>query len=286
MKLALGTVQFGVDYGISNQKGQTSLEEVKQILRYANKHHLELLDTAAAYGESELVLGNCGLEHFKIVSKLPPVPKSATFSEIEEFAENTLEQSLKNLNAEKVYGYLLHSANDIMLFPTLYDWLESKKEQGIIKKIGVSVYNPIQAQNIIDKFDIDLIQIPLNLLDQRFISSGVLNKLKKKGIEVHVRSVFLQGLLLMEERPVYFKNISHLFDKLESVATEYNIHKAAITLNFVAQLQQVDRVIVGVNELAHLKQLITLFDTPLPDYPWHVFSCNDEHFINPSLWQI
>lgn len=286
MKLALGTVQFGVDYGISNHQGKTSLDEVKRILKYARNHNLELLDTAAAYGDSERVLGKCGINNFEIVSKLPPFPTSTTSLEVKELAEYSLKHTLEHLKLEQIYGYLLHSADDIVRLPFLYDWLQSKKEQGKIKKIGVSVYNPIQTKNIIDKFDIDLIQIPLNLFDQRFISSGTLNKLKEKGIEVHVRSVFLQGLLLMKERPDYFHNISYLFDKLEAVSTKFNLNKAAIALNFVAQLPQIDKVIVGINELAHLKQLISLINTQLPDYPWHEFRCDDEQYINPSLWQL
>ncbi len=286
MKLALGTVQFGVDYGISNQDGQTPQQQVKDILQYASEHNIDLLDTAAAYGEAESVLGKCNGHQFKLVSKLPPI--ELNHGTALEFAEAALNKSLDDLNTTSIYGYLLHRADDLANYPELLDWLKTQKQQGIIDKIGVSVYSPEQALTIINTHQIELMQIPLNLFDQRFITSGALDILKNHNVEVHVRSVFLQGLLLQQEkhRNAYFEPLNPHFELLNSLTQKHHVSTLALALNFVYQLEQVDQVVVGVNNKAQLTSIIESLDSDLPEIDWQRLSCDNLAFIDPSRWPV
>ena len=191
MKLSIGTVQIGLDYGISNQVGKVAFNEVQKILTFAKKHNITYLDTAMAYGLSEEVIGLYRKKNndkdFKIITKIPDT-KHSTIS-----INDMLEHALIRLSCDHVYALLLHTAENIN--KSTYAQLLSLKEQGKIKKLGVSVYSPEQAFLIAKNFNIDLIQLPLNIFDQRFIESGCLQFLKDKGIEIHTRSLFIQGLL-------------------------------------------------------------------------------------------
>ena len=288
MKLAIGTVQFGLDYGVSNNNGQTSQNQVKAILNYAQQQGITLLDTAAAYGDAEKVLGSANVKDFELVSKLPPIKSDSSSREALAFAENSLQTTLKNLQSNHIYGYLYHQCEDILTYANVRNWLLAKQQQGVIHKIGVSVYSPEQAANILDHCHIDLIQIPLNLFDQRFIKSGMLKRLKDKGVEVHVRSVFLQGLLLMEKavRPDYFNSLNNHFEQIDWLCKNKGIEKISMALNLALQQPQVDKIVVGVNNQAQLTAIVQSIGEELPTYNWQQLSCDNEAFINPSLWQI
>jgi len=192
-KLALGGVQFGIDYGIANTKGQVQIEEVQSILNYAKKNGVNILDTASGYGDSEEVLGKVGVDNFQIITKTTSIKQGVNG------VVRIFYQSLKNLKQKKAYGLLIHDIGEIehKQFDTLLIELARLKQQGLVKKIGVSVYNNQQIDYVLDNFSIDLIQLPINILDQRLINDESLVKLKKHNVEIHARSALLQGLLLM-----------------------------------------------------------------------------------------
>jgi len=192
-KLALGGVQFGIDYGIANTKGQVQIEEVQSILNYAKKNGVNILDTASGYGDSEEVLGKVGVDNFQIITKTTSIKQGVNG------VVRIFYQSLKNLKQKKAYGLLIHDIGEIehKQFDTLLIELARLKRQGLVKKIGVSVYNSQQIDYVLDNFSIDLIQLPINILDQRLINDESLVKLKKHNVEIHARSALLQGLLLM-----------------------------------------------------------------------------------------
>ena len=192
-KLALGGVQFGIDYGIANTKGQVQIEEVQSILNYAKKNGVNILDTASGYGDSEGVLGKVGVDNFQIITKTTSIKQGVNG------VVRIFYQSLKNLKQKKAYGLLIHDIGEIehKQFDTLLIELARLKQQGLVKKIGVSVYNNQQIDYVLDNFSIDLIQLPINILDQRLINDESLVKLKKHNVEIHARSALLQGLLLM-----------------------------------------------------------------------------------------
>ena len=172
MKLALGTAQFGLNYGIANKHGQTPLHEVKAILQTARNSGIAVLDTAALYGTSEQVLGKAGVELFQIVTKLPPIPEN--IDNVSEWAQETVKESLRNLKRYSVYAVLLHRPLQLMekSGPELFDALQSLRAEGWFSKIGLSVYAPSELEQILPYYTVDLVQAPLNVIDQRLISSG------------------------------------------------------------------------------------------------------------------
>ena len=214
-KLALGTAQFGFDYGISNIFGRVKNMEISSILKLAKNNNINLLDTAKAYGNSEDVIGNFKKDNFIIITKLAAVPKNC--KDVESYVQASVSDSLKKLKVKNLYGVLLHEPSDLFgdKGPELINSLNQLKFSKKVKKIGVSIYGPDQLEKIIKLLKIDIVQAPLNLVDRRLERSGWLAKLCNLGIEVHVRSVFLQGLLLMPQKklPKNFEKWKYKFDE-------------------------------------------------------------------------
>ena len=271
MKLALGTVQFGLDYGISNKEGQTSLREVRKIIQQAQNAGIDALDTAFCYGDAEKNISKVSVEGFEIITKvLKP----------EEF-----ELSLKNLGRNNVYALMFHNTDVLIENPDYWDDFKKFKAQKKVKKIGVSIYTKEQILKVIDAFDIDIIQLPINVLDQRLIKSGVLKKLKAKNIEIHVRSVFLQGLLLMD-----YDDINPKFAPLKPIIADYfkfleenNLTKLQGALNFVKNIEGIDKIVIGVNTCNQLQEILEAYKCDkIVDYDR--FSNVDSRLLNPSNW--
>jgi aryl-alcohol dehydrogenase-like predicted oxidoreductase len=283
VKLALGTVQFGIEYGISNTLGKTHQQEIKKILNLAKSENITTIDTASAYGNAENELGQCPLSSFNIVSKIPPI---SNLTSVSDFITETVKQSLRDLNCDALYGLLLHRFEDISQFPVALDCLKQIKANNKVKKVGVSLYSPEQLNDDVLAFA-DLIQLPLNILDQRFVQSNSLKLLKTAEIEVHTRSTFLQGLLLMQSGtyPDYFKPITPLLEKLTELSNRLNVSKLSLALNYVVNINEVDKVVVGVNNEQQLNEILSCLTTSLSHIDLSDFSLLDERFINPALWQ-
>lgn len=261
IKIALGTVQFGMNYGISNTTGQVTSDEIAKILEYCKLNGIDTLDTAQGYGESEKVLSQFDLSSFKIITKL--------------IGDARLEASLENLKLQKVYALMFHRENEC----NDYTWrqFEEYKAQGLVQKIGVSVYTPKVLENLIERYPIEIVQFPMNILDQSFVP--LLPKLKEKNIEVHTRSTFLQGLLLMEQIPEYFNSVK---DKINSVPKPRLEH----TLNFGKQQKNVDKMVLGITRLQDLQEIVEAYSKNMPETDYSQYVITDEKYINPSMWQI
>ena len=198
-KIVLGTVQFGVNYGINNAAGQVPLEEVCKILKLAKTGGVKTLDTSAGYGQSEFVLGKAMKEsqtHFNIVSKYPKTNRGV---------RETFMESLRQLGVESVYGYLVHLFKCYEDNPSIFDEMTALKSEGKIEKIGFSLYSVDQLQLLLDKkVNFDILQFPYNIFDRQF--EPYMPQLVDLGVEIHTRSAFLQGL--------FFKDVNTLPDKL------------------------------------------------------------------------
>lgn len=260
-KIALGTVQFGLNYGISNTTGQVSLEEIAKILDYCKNHGINTLDTAQGYGESEKVLGQFDLSSFKVITKL--------------MGSARLETSLDNIKQDSVYGLMFHRENECN--DQAWRQFESYKTQGLVQKIGVSVYTPEVLEQLIQRYPIEIVQFPMNILDQRFIS--LLPKLKDKKIEVHTRSTFLQGLLLMESIPDYFAPIEEIIKSIPNPRLEYAIA-------FGKKQKEVDKMVLGVTKLQDLKEIYKAYNAKVRNIDYSDYMVSDEKFINPSVWKV
>lgn len=281
MKLALGTVQFGLDYGISNKSGKVSPQAIKEILEYAREQGIDTLDTASLYGISEEVLGQFDLEDFNVITKTAKIDKTLDRQENFENFKEKFYASQKKLGYIMLHGLMFHEANDL-LSPqgeALWDLIYDFKQKEYVRKIGVSVYSPQQLEQIINSFDIDIVQLPLNILDQRFLS--MLPKLKKKGIEIQTRSTFLQGLLLMD-----VNNINEYFYPIKSILEELPDEKLAIALSFVKGVKEVDKIVVGVTSKNELQEICSQYNKNVEKIDFSQFKINDEKFINPSKWEL
>ena len=282
MKIALGTVQFGLDYGISNRDGIVASDEVTKILATATKNGIDTLDTGCVYGKSEDVLGQTlskMTKPFKVIDKIPDLET------LGEPIDVILERSLNNLGISHLEGLLLHNAAD--LNDSTFTQLSKLKAQGLIKKIGISVYYPSQTFDLIRNYDIDIIQCPLNLFDQRFAQTGCIETLKQQGIEIHARSLFLQGLLLMSpsDIPSYFAPYMNLFERLRSHCRGHDIDHQTAALTIAHQQTLVDKFVIGVCSTKQLLEVITAFNHAATcDFEIADFSCHEEALISPFLW--
>jgi aryl-alcohol dehydrogenase-like predicted oxidoreductase len=291
VKLGLGTVQFGLDYGISNQAGRTPPEEVRKILEVAAENGIRVLDTAALYGTSEEVLGqSLPPDHaFDIVTKTPVFSDGCLSSDDARRLEETFQQSLSKMRQPGVYGLLMHNADNLLAKngELLMGKMLDLKQRGLVKKVGASVYAGEQIDRLLQSYQLDLVQLPVNVLDQRLLAGGQLARLKRAGVEIHARSAFLQGLLLMEpdSLPTYFESAKAHLKSYRAYLREHGISPLQAALGFVVGLKEVDVVLCGINNHQQLEELIALAQ-PLPGFDRLMdFAIDDPAILNPSRWQ-
>jgi len=288
-KLALGTVQFGLEYGVSSDHGQVRSEELKRILSYALSNNIKILDTAPSYGNCEEVLGKNRIFNFKIVTKTRHFNKASISSDDTKFLKKDFFNSLEKLKKESVYALLIHNAEDLLkpnsekILKTLEELKKSKK----IVKIGVSVYDLEQLESILNNFEIDIVQLPFNILDKRMIDSGMLKSLYNNGIEVHARSVFLQGLLLMsiKNRPKKFNHWNNLWQIWHQWLNDNQITPLEASLKYAISIPEISKVLVGVQSKSELEEIViaSTSSVDLPDIPSELYT-SDAKLLNPSMW--
>ncbi|MDA8226439.1 MAG: aldo/keto reductase [Desulfitobacterium hafniense] len=292
MKLGLGTVQFGLDYGISNQQGKTSANEAEKILAVAACNGMRVLDTAALYGGSEDMLGQLlPPEHdFNVVTKTPKFSAASITERDAKQLEDTFYQSLTKMRQNSIYGLLVHHADDLLSLNgnLLFEKMKQLKEKGLVQKVGVSVYNAEQIDGILAKYQIDLIQLPVNVLDQRLLRTGCLGQLKRQGIEIHVRSAFLQGLLLTEPHALssYFEKIKAHLQGYRQFITKQNLTPVQAALGFVLAQDEVDSVVCGVNNCQQLSEICQQIKQPMSFEGFEQFALDDENILNPAKWRL
>jgi aryl-alcohol dehydrogenase-like predicted oxidoreductase len=287
IKLALGTVQFGLPYGIANQAGQVLRTEAYAMLQLALVGGIDTLDTAVAYGDSETCLGQVGVQDFNVVTKLPLVPDSCT--DVSDWVTRQVNASLSRLRKKKVYGLLLHQSDQLLGSngASLYQALQDLKNSGLVQKVGVSIYSPSELDALTPLYCFDLVQAPFNLIDHRLYTSGWLRRLKDDGIEIHTRSAFLQGLLLMPQAdiPSKFSSWDNLWQTWHNWLAAHPISAVQAALAFPLFFPEIDRVIVGANSVGQLSQIISATELPkniqLPN-----LQCNEENLINPAKWNL
>lgn len=286
MKIALGTAQFGMDYGISNLRGQTSFDEVKKIIEFSKNIGIKKIDTAKNYGETEKIIGEVGIKDFKIITKLPKISSNELNPIL--FVNNQIQDSMTKMKISKIDTLLLHNAKDLLSGngKKIYDKILELKKEGVINKFGISIYEKEEIELLNKNFNFDVIQIPLNIFDTRLIKMGYLKELKKQGIEIHARSIFLQGLLLMKKN-----NLPSKFLKWEKVWNEWftwfrknpNISQMELCLSYALSVQEIDTLIIGVNNFQQLNELNEIAKNPIKEnFPQ--FNIEDKSLLNPTNW--
>ena len=261
-RLGLGTVQFGQEYGVSNRNGHPVEREIASVLTRATGAGIGYIDTAPAYGDAEALLGrHLPSGHgLRIVTKTPPIADATIEARHGRLVLDSVAASLERLRAASVYGLLVHHAGDLAKpgWQHVVEALAEVRERGWAGRIGASFYNSDQLALVETRFPPQLVQLPLNVLDRRLVASGVLARLKAKGTEIHARSVFLQGLLLMKpnELPDFFLPIRENLAALQRVWSEQHRSAIAGCLAFAIQQPDIDAVIVGVNSRAELDEIV------------------------------
>lgn len=284
-RLALGTVQFGLPYGIANRTGQVTRQEAKVMLQLAAANGVDTLDTAIAYGDSEACLGEVGTKGFNVVTKIPTSPEDCI--DVSVWVHQQMSASLARLGVTSVYGLLLHRSEQLLGTngAALYQALQGLKDNGQVQKLGVSIYSPSDLDTLMPQYPIDLVQAPFNLVDRRLHRTGWLQRLKDSGVEVHTRSVFLQGLLLMAKAdiPAKFAPWDELWHRWQQWLTDWDTSSVQACLAFPLSFPEIDRVVVGADSMKQLAQILSATnDLPIGDLP--ELQCEDANLINPAKW--
>tara|TARA_B100000212_G_scaffold342245_1_gene328431 strand:+ start:1526 stop:2392 length:867 start_codon:yes stop_codon:yes gene_type:complete len=287
MKLALGSAQIGMQYGLLDHSKEKSVSEVREILKIASENSINTIDTAISYGRSEEILGKANVQGFDVITKIPKFPSN--IDKPKKWVENHIYNSLKHLKIKGLYAVLFHESDDLdsCFADEIFTAIEKLKEKKLIKKIGVSIYNPDQLDKIINRYEINIVQAPLNILDRRMITSGWMQKLHTNSIEIHTRSCFLQGLLLMNPKtiPKKFNEWKGLFFKLQDWCNANGKTMLEVCLDFQNSISEINKTIIGIDSKQHLLEIITknnsFKNSEIPN-----ISSEDENLINPSKWRM
>ena len=295
MELCLGTVQFGMDYGINGKKKPT-IKECVNCMDYAVCHGIKSIDTAAAYGNAEEVVGvflkrkTVSREKLWISSKLMPnILDNVSPNRYKETIRNELTKSLTKLGTEYLDAYYFHSSryslNDEML-----DSLYELQLEGLVRKIGVSIYEIDEAFACIESPKVSIMQAPYSVFDHRMKNNNIFSIAKTKGMEVDTRSAFLQGLILKNREmvPTSMKNTKDLLARFSVICNKYQIDPVVLALSYVKREKEISRLVFGIHSIEQLQQDIMAFCV---DVPYEILNEIDKEFqgvsrkvIIPSLW--
>jgi aryl-alcohol dehydrogenase-like predicted oxidoreductase len=283
MKLVIGSAQLGMRYGLFNNK-KISFKEFKKIEKLVLKSKINFIDTATSYGDSEKIIGNSKLKNLHIITKIK-IPNKKNIN-IKNWLLKEISKSLSKLKIKKIYGVLIHNYKDLLgkhgknyLFS-----LQELKKKKIIKKIGISIYEPQEIKKIWNFWKPDIIQVPFNIIDNRILSSGWVNILKKFKVKIYARSIFLQGLLVNQDNSFKInKDYKILLNKYMNWCYKNNISLIHGCLHFVKQFKKIDYLVVGFNNYNQLKEIIDVFKKKQIVVP-RKFSTNKINLIDPRKW--
>lgn len=298
MELCLGTVQFGMDYGIRGQK-QPSVEQAVQMLDYATQNGINNIDTANAYGTAEDVVGEflkketMPREELFIISKFRPnLLDEANEDQYYDIMKANLENTLSRLHTDYLDSYLLHSARYVW-DDAIIDTLNRMKKEGYVKHVGVSVYETDEAKKCIERPNVDFMQLPYSIFDQRMKTDDVFELAKKAEYptQIHSRSAFIQGLILMKEDevPTFLEKAKPIVRKIDELCQQYEISRIELAMSYVKRQNSISHLVFGVDNIEQLKENIALFENSLPneiiDEISKEFVDIDTDIVMPSLWK-
>lgn len=283
MKIVLGGAQFGKKYGLV-EGNKIKKTELSKIYKIALKFNINLIDTSKNYGDSEKVIGKSSLKNLKIITKLDLPSKDIN---INDWLNSQILDSLKNINSDNIYGVLVHNVDDILRkngkeYLKLLSKLKNKK---IIKKIGLSVYSPNDLDKIWSLWKPDIVQIPFNILDQRFLDTGWFKKLKRFKVKIFVRSCFLQGLLISDiKQHKKLKKFCQNIDNFQKWCSVKDINPTKACLHFVKKYKIVDYLVIGFNNAEQLNEIIKLYNQKTLKIP-NKFKSSNLSLIEPRRWR-
>lgn len=283
-KIILGTAQFSNDYGITNKQKLTKIN-INEIIKEARNFQVNMIDTAPDYKDVERKLGLHNLLNFKIISKIALIDKNIPL-DIKK-VENNILSSLKNLRLKKLYAILVRNPLNILKNKPLLNKILLLKEKGLIEKLGFTLYNPGELDKLYDLLKPDIVQIPHSIIDNRFDKKGWINKMYEDNVEIHVRSVFLQGVLTEDFKnlPNFFLQFKEYFFKFDSWLEQNKISKLEACLNHSIKDNRISKIVVGINSKKNLKEVLRVKHLKKLQFPvW--LSSNDKNLIMPSRWKV
>ncbi len=296
MELCLGTVQFGMDYGISGQK-QPGVDQAVAMLDYAAHNGITTIDTANAYGTAEDVVGaflsknTVPRDNLFIISKFRPnLLDEVKPSEYYSVMRANLENTLSRLHTDYLDSYLLHSARYVF-DDEIIETLNRMKQDGLVKRVGVSIYEPEEAKKCIDRPNVEFMQLPYSIFDQRMEKAGVFEYAKKDNIQIHSRSAFIQGLILMneDEVPAFLSKAKPIVRKIDVLCKRHGISRISLAMNYVKQQSRISHLVFGVDNIDQLKENIQIFQEDIPaDIIEDIakeFTDIEADIVMPSLWK-
>jgi len=287
-KLILGTVQFGLDYGINNTTGKPTTENVYEILNYAYENEIRTLDTAESYGNSRLIIGNYlkknPAKKFNIISKL-----SSKQILNKGNLKHHLINKIKEFNIEHIHGYMIHDFKKFIQRDYLLKELESIKKEGLISIIGISLYDNDEIINVIKNYkNFDFIQVPFNLLDNEKRRGKVLKLAKDNNIKIFSRSTFLQGLFFrrLNSFPATLNPIKKYIKKIKNIQISSQADMNSIALNYCLSKKYIDKVLIGVDNLVQLKKNLNNINDNNINYHKEIdkIIVKETKLLNPTNW--
>ncbi len=283
-RLGIGTVQFGTTYGITNLHGQVDRATVIDILRLAREAGVELLDTAAMYGQAEEVLGSVMAE----VPGYDVVTKTVTSAVGLQAVAEAVRKSRQLLGNRKPYGLLIHSASDLAsdTGPALWKTLQELQDEGVFGKLGISAYASDDVLGLARRYRPQIVQLPLSILDQRLVRNGTIRALKDLGVEVHARSIFLQGALFLDPRelPVWLRHVQAELTAFHDLLKSRGVSPVEAGIGYPLSVPEIDRVIVGMSSREEAREIVGAARKARLDLPWDDLSIDDEVLLDPRLW--
>lgn len=298
MELCLGTVQFGMDYGIRNQK-QPSVEDAVRMLDYATQNGIDTIDTAHAYGTAEDVVGaflnkkTIDRDKLFLISKFKPnllddVSEDCYY----DVMKSNLEDSLRRLHTDYLDSYLLHSARYVWN-DAIIDTLNRMKQEGYARKVGVSVYETDEAKKCIERPNVDFMQLPYSIFDQRMKVDRVFDMAQSASCktQIHSRSAFIQGLILMRENevPAFLEKAKPIVRKIDQLCERYEVSRIELAMSFVKRQEMISHLVFGVDNMEQLRENISVFEHMLPndliDEISKEFANIETDIVMPSLWK-
>jgi len=284
-RIILGSANFDQTYGI--RKNFIRKSEIKRLLNLASKSKVKVIDTSPHYHNSEKIIGSLNKGRFKIISKIPKIPKNIEKKNIKKWIKSKASISLKNLKIKKFECLLLQNVNSLQSKhgSEIYKSMKSVKTNGLTNKIGISIYDFNSLGKILKKFKFDLIQAPLNIFDQRLIETGWLKKLKEKKIEVHVRSIFLQGILFLKHNqlPRTLKKFKKNWKIWENWLKKNKLKPLQACLLFIFKQNELDGVVLGCNNRNQLNKILKLNRTKSSLFMSNL-NIKNRKLIDPRKW--
>ena len=284
-KIIIGSANVNNSYGLKKNKILGS--DFKKLLNYASRKKLKIIDTSPNYANAEKVIGSIK-KNFKIITKIPKIPNTIKNHNIEDWILKIVNNSQKNLRSKKIYGILIQDAQTLLTYRAekIYNTIKKLQTSGVIKNIGISIYDFKILAPIIKKFKIDFIQVPFNILDQRLLHNKLILKIKKKGIKIHVRSIFLQGLLIEKDIKLpkkKLKKLKLLLSKWYDWAKKNNINPFHACLEFILNNKNIDKFVIGFNGLNHLKQVVNYKKRNINFQNFRI-KTKESNLLDPRKW--